>query len=39
MNRREFLETLTAAAVAPAFAGQSPQNEWGSPVFDLHFHL
>ena len=39
MNRREFLETLTAAAVAPAFARQRLQNEWGSPVFDLHFHL
>jgi predicted TIM-barrel fold metal-dependent hydrolase len=25
--------------VAPAFARQSSQNEWGSPVFDLHFHL
>jgi predicted TIM-barrel fold metal-dependent hydrolase len=44
MNRREFLETVAAAAVVPAvagraFAGQAAQNEWGSPVFDLHFHL
>jgi uncharacterized protein len=39
MNRRQFLEMLSAAAVAPAFARQSPQSEWGSPVFDLHFHL
>ena len=40
MNRREFLGTLTAGAVVPAFARQgSPANEWGSPVFDLHFHF
>jgi len=40
MNRREFLETVSAAAVLPAFARQqSSSNEWGSPVFDLHFHL
>ena len=39
MNRREFLETVAAAAVVPALAGQSAANEWGSPVFDLHFHL
>jgi len=40
MNRREFLETVTAAAVLPAIGRQqAPANEWGSPVFDLHFHL
>ena len=40
MNRREFLEVVTAAAVSPALARQgTPANEWGSPVFDLHFHL
>jgi predicted TIM-barrel fold metal-dependent hydrolase len=39
MNRREFLETLTAAALVPPIARQAaPTNEWGSPVFDLHFH-
>src|SRR5438128_9489466 len=38
MNRREFLETIAAAAVLPAFA-RGDANEWGSPVFDLHFHL
>src|SRR5258705_2299147 len=38
INRREFLETV--AAVVPALGWQgSPANEWGSPVFDLHFHL
>jgi len=39
MNRREFLETVAAAAVVPALARQDPANEWGAPVFDLHFHL
>jgi uncharacterized protein len=40
MNRREFLGTITAAAVVPALGFQeSAAREWGSPVFDLHFHL
>jgi predicted TIM-barrel fold metal-dependent hydrolase len=39
MNRREFLETVAAAAAVPTLATQAPPNEWGSPVFDLHFHL
>ncbi len=40
MNRREFLKTAAAAAVVPALGGQAPPaSEWGSPVFDLHFHL
>jgi len=39
MNRREFLETVAAATVLPALAGQEPAGEWGAPVFDLHFHL
>jgi uncharacterized protein len=40
LNRREFLETVTAAAVMPAVGRQaSTAPEWGSPVFDLHFHL
>src|SRR5687768_7731567 len=40
MDRREFLETVAAAAFVPAFSRQSATaNEWGSPVFDLHFHL
>jgi uncharacterized protein len=39
VNRREFLETV-AAAVVPRLGWQAtPANEWGSPVFDLHFHL
>src|SRR5215813_5551813 len=39
MNRREFLEMVAAAAVLPAVGGQGSANEWGEPVFDLHFHL
>jgi predicted TIM-barrel fold metal-dependent hydrolase len=39
MNRREFLETVGAAVVVPTLARQAPANEWGTPVFDLHFHL
>jgi predicted TIM-barrel fold metal-dependent hydrolase len=40
MNRREFLGTITAAAVVPVLGFQEPPaNEWGVPVFDLHFHL
>jgi len=39
MNRREFLEAVAAPAVVPALAFQNSSNEWGSPVFDLHFHL
>jgi uncharacterized protein len=46
MNRREFLETVAAAAVVPTIAagqsqgqGQGAANNWGSPVFDLHHHL
>jgi predicted TIM-barrel fold metal-dependent hydrolase len=38
MNRREFLETCAAAAVAPALGSQVTP-AWGSPVFDLHCHL
>ena len=38
INRREFLETVAAAV--PALGWQpTPANEWGSAVFDLHFHL
>ena len=39
MNRREFLETVAAAAAVPKLARQGPAIEWGSLVFDLHFHL
>jgi predicted TIM-barrel fold metal-dependent hydrolase len=39
MNRREFLESVAAAAVVPTIAGRVSPDDWGSPVFDLHFHL
>jgi predicted TIM-barrel fold metal-dependent hydrolase len=36
LNRRTFLQTAVAAASLPALKAQ---NEWGSPVLDLHFHM
>src|SRR3954447_1600235 len=39
MDRREFLETVASAAAIPAFTRQTSSSEWGSPVFDLHFHM
>jgi predicted TIM-barrel fold metal-dependent hydrolase len=39
ITRREFLESVTAAAALPFVRSQSPQGEWGVPVFDLHHHL
>jgi uncharacterized protein len=39
MNRREFLATVSAAALVPSIARQTSGHEWGGPVFDLHFHL
>jgi predicted TIM-barrel fold metal-dependent hydrolase len=40
LTRREFLETVTAAAALPLARTQTPAtNEWGSPVFDLHHHM
>src|SRR5436189_6263282 len=38
MHRREFLETVAAAIAIPALARQEAAGEWGTPVFDLHFH-
>ena len=40
LNRRQFLGVVGAAASWPA-AGlrDAPIGEWGSPVFDLHFHM
>ena len=40
LSRRQFLGVVGAAAFSPA-AGfrDSPIGEWGSPVFDLHFHM
>ena len=48
MHRRTFLESLAATValpivtprLGPALAAQNPPaSEWGSPVFDLHFHM
>jgi uncharacterized protein len=39
MNRREFLEAVAAAAVLPSLGRRQPPQEWGSPVFDVHFHM
>src|SRR5207247_10590626 len=40
LNRRQFLEVVGAAASWPAGGlRDSPISEWGSPVFDLHFHM
>jgi len=40
VDRRKFLETLSAAALLPAVGRQAAMpSEWGTPVFDLHFHL
>jgi uncharacterized protein len=46
MKRRRFLETVAAGVALPAppaLGGQSsgtkvPGTDWGSPVFDLHYH-
>jgi predicted TIM-barrel fold metal-dependent hydrolase len=40
LNRREFLGAVGAAAAWPAVARLGTSiDEWGSPVFDLHFHM
>ncbi len=38
ITRRTFLETVAVAAM-PVVRLQTGPAEWGSPVFDLHFHL
>jgi predicted TIM-barrel fold metal-dependent hydrolase len=39
-TRREFIETVTAAAALPLLRVQeAPAHEWGVPVFDLHHHM
>ena len=39
LTRRAFLETVAATSAFPAFRMQARASEWGSDVFDLHFHL
>jgi predicted TIM-barrel fold metal-dependent hydrolase len=38
MDRRAFLETIAAAAAIPGVMRQGAAGEWGTPVFDLHYH-
>jgi predicted TIM-barrel fold metal-dependent hydrolase len=38
MDRRAFLEAIAATAAIPGLATQGAANEWGTPVFDLHYH-
>jgi len=37
LTRRGFLETVAAASALPVLRAQAG-GEWGTPVFDLHFH-
>ncbi len=40
LNRRQFLGVVGAAAAWPTAGLQDkPISEWGSPVFDVHFHI
>jgi len=40
MTRRRFLGVVTASVALPSAPIRGRQaDEWGSPVFDLHFHL
>ncbi|HEV7502684.1 MAG TPA: amidohydrolase family protein [Vicinamibacteria bacterium] len=39
ISRREFLGAVAVALPALRSLGPLAANEWGSPVFDLHFHL
>ena len=38
MNRRNFLTTATAAALALPLEAQSDVPDWGGPVLDVHLH-
>jgi uncharacterized protein len=40
LSRRQFFGVVGAATFSPAVGFRdSPIDEWGSPVFDLHFHM
>jgi predicted TIM-barrel fold metal-dependent hydrolase len=39
ISRRTFLGTVATAAAFPVLRVQTGAAEWGSPVFDLHFHM
>ena len=39
ISRRDFLGSVSLAGALPFLNWQTPANEWGSPVFDLHCHM
>ena len=39
VNRRQFLGVVAASAWLPITTRAASESEWGSPVFDLHFHM
>jgi predicted TIM-barrel fold metal-dependent hydrolase len=39
ISRRDFLGSISLAGALPLLRWQTPANEWGSPVFDLHCHM
>jgi hypothetical protein len=39
MNRREFLETVAAAAAVPALASQDAAHDWGTPRKRLEMRI
>jgi uncharacterized protein len=39
INRRQFLGVLGAATCWPVRLRGEQSGEWGSPIFDLHFHM
>ena len=40
LSRRKFLGVVAASVALPSASLRGQQsNEWGSPVFDLHFHM
>ena len=38
IGRREFLESAMVLTAASRLGAQTPANEWGSPVVDIHLH-
>jgi uncharacterized protein len=38
IGRREFLQSVAVIAAATRAGAQTPSNEWGTPVLDIHLH-
>ena len=38
IGRREFLQSVAVLAAATRAGAQTPSNEWGAPVLDMHLH-